>query len=166
MRSGGGRRRRKSLTFHEKAASTPPLQRIPRPGQNRIQKRGFLQPPKRKKKSGGWIGVSLAVTMCPLDPLCYLPFPRYHMPLNDFWLFPPNSSELREEGFDYLTRAMTFVKQKNQSIREHIVKHIVELSVVFVFKHYSKQPARSLWPHPETYLSTWLTTNCGIRLDR
>jgi hypothetical protein len=108
LRSGGGRGRRKSLTFHEKAASTPPLQRIPRPGQNRIQKRGFLQPPKRKKKkSGGWIGGSLAVTMCPLDPLCYLPFPRYHMPLliNDFWLFPPNfgRKDLTRSGF-YLTR--------------------------------------------------------------
>ena len=47
----------------------------------------------------------MAVTMCPLDPLCYLPFPRYHVPLNDFWPFPPNfgRKDLTRSGF-YLTR--------------------------------------------------------------
>ena len=86
----GGRGWRDSLTSHEIATSILPNQRIPRPGQTQVQKMRVLRPPPRVKKSGGSIRIVLAVTACRLDPRCYLPSPRSHMPLEDFSSFPTN----------------------------------------------------------------------------
>ena len=88
--SDGGRGWRDSLTSHGIATSILPKKRIPRPGQTQVQKTRVLRPPPKEKKSGGSIRIVLAVTACRLDPLCYLPSPRSHMPLEDYSSNPPD----------------------------------------------------------------------------
>ena len=62
----------------------------------------------------------MAVTMCPLDPLCYLAFPTYHMHLKDFWpfLLKFRRKDLTRSDF-YLTRSPLVLNVENPQASGH-----------------------------------------------
>jgi hypothetical protein len=79
--------------------------------------------------------------------------------------FVEHLSPLRPGSFDSC-KGRTNHREVTTAVKPVGSTTVDRIVFVFVFKHYHKQPARSLLHYPETYLSTWLTINCGIRLDR